>query len=66
MMRADPGIGVGMVKAVEEAREAAAGSPTGGLRDWFGGAIFRKMVDLGYFSSNKSIGVSISTDEFQA
>jgi len=66
MMLADPEIGVGMVSAMKEAREAAESSPARGLRDWFDGATFRKLVALGYFSSNTFIALSISTDGFQA
>jgi len=66
MMLADSEIGTDMVKAMKEAREAAATSPVQGLRDWFDGATFRKLVELGYFPSNTCIALSISTDGFQA
>jgi len=66
MMLADAKIGAGMVKAMQEAREAAGSNPVEDLRDWFDGATFRKLVELGYFSSNTSIALSISTDGFQA
>jgi len=45
MMLVDPDIGVGMVKAMKDAREAAGASPTEGLRDWFDRSIFRKLVE---------------------
>ena len=66
MMLADPNIGTGMVKAMQEAREAAAAGPPKDLRDWFDGQIFRKLVAQGYFSSNTCFVLSISTDGFQA
>ena len=65
MMLADAKIGAGMVKAMQEAREAVASNPVEDLRDWFDAATFRKLVELGYFSSNTSIALSISTDYFQ-
>jgi len=66
MMLADPDIGPGMVNAMKEAREAAGISPVEDIRDWFSGAIFRKLVELGYFSTNTCVALSISTDGFQA
>jgi len=66
MMLVDAKIGAGMVKAIQEAREAAASNPVEDLRDWFDAATSCKLVELGYFSSNTSIALSISTDCFQA
>lgn len=66
MMLADAHIGPSMVNAMKEAREAAAAGPPTDLRDWFDGAVFRKLVAQGYFSSNTSVALSISTDGFQA
>ena len=66
MMLADSKIGTDMVKALKEAREAAAASPVQGLRDWFDGATFRKLVELNYFPSNTCAALRISTDGFQA
>lgn len=66
MMFADAQIGPSMVSGMKEAREAAAAGPPTDLRDWFDGAIFRKLVEQGYFCSNTSVARSISTDGFQA
>jgi len=66
MMLADSAIGPGMVQAMKDAREAAGTSPVDGLGDWFHGATFRKLVELGCFLSNTCIALSISTDGFQA
>ena len=44
----------------------AAASPVHGLRDWFDGATFRKLVELNYFPSSTCAALSISTDGFQA
>jgi len=66
MMLADSAIGPGMVQAMKDAREAAGTSPVDGFGDWFHGATFRKLVELGCFSSNTCIALSISTDGFQA
>jgi len=66
MMLADQYIGPGMVKAMKNARQAAQASPSKELRDWFDGQVFRKLVALGYFSSDTCVALSISTDGFQA
>jgi len=66
MMLADPDIGAGMVKTMEQAREAAAGGPPTDLRDLFDGPIFRKLMAQGCFSSNTCVAISDSTDGFQA
>jgi len=66
MMLADPAMGPGMVQAMKDAREAAGTSPVDGFGDWFHGGSFRKLVQLGCFSSNTCIALSISTDGFQA
>jgi len=66
MILADPDIGAGMVKTMEQAREAAAVGPSKCLRDWFDSQFFRKIVAQGYFSSNTCVTISISTDGFQA
>ena len=65
MMLADPDIGVGMVSAMNEARQAAAAGPQKDLRDWFDGTTYRKLYAQGYFSKNTSIALSISTDGFK-
>jgi len=61
MMLADPSMGPGMVQAMKDAREAAGTSPVDGLGDWFHGATFRKLVELGCFSSNTFISLSLPT-----
>ena len=66
MMLADAKIWAGMVKAVKEAREAAASIPAEGVRDWYDGATFRKLEELGYFLTITCVALSISTDCFQA
>ena len=66
MMLADPDIGAGMVKTMEQAREAAAGGPPKDLRDFFDGPIFRKLMAQGCFSSNTCVAISDSTDGLQA
>lgn len=66
MMLADPGIGSGMVKAMQEAREAALSGEDGGLGDWYDSSNFRKLFEKCYFSTNTCVAVSISTDGFQA
>jgi len=66
MMLADPDVGAGMVKTMEQAREAAAAVSPKDLRDWFDGKFFRKLVSQGTFSSNTCVALSISTDGFQA
>jgi len=66
MMLTDPDIGPGMVNAMKEEREAAGISSVEDIRDWFSGSIFRKLVELGYFSTNTCVALSISTDSFQA
>lgn len=65
MMFADAHIELSMVNAMKEAREAAAVDPPTSLRNWFDGAVLRKLVAHGYFSSNTSVALSISTDGFQ-
>jgi len=55
-----------MVNAMKEAREAAGFSPVEDIRDWFSGTIFRKLVELGYFSTDTCVAMTISTDGFQA
>lgn len=65
MMFAIAQIGPNMVSAMKEAREAAAAGPPTDLREWFDGAVFRKLVEQGYFCSNTSVALSISTDGFQ-
>jgi len=66
MMLADPDIGPGMVNAMKEAREAAGISPVEDIRDRFSGTIFRELVELGYFSTDTCVALTISTDGFQA
>lgn len=66
MMLADPDIGTGMVKAMQEARDAAQSSENHALRDWYYGTNFRTLVAQGYFSSNTCVALSFSTDGFQA
>ena len=66
MMLADPDIGVCMVSAMNEARQACAAGPPTDFRDWFDGTTFRKLCTQGYFSTNTCIALSISTDGFQA
>lgn len=66
IMLADSVMGADMVKAMKEARAAAAAGPPDTLRDWFDGAIFRKLVTTGYFPSDTCMALSISTDGFQA
>jgi len=55
-----------MVKAMKNARQDAQAAPPKDLRDWFHGQVLRKLVALGYFSSDPCITLSISTDGFQA
>lgn len=64
-MLADPVMGPGLVEAMARAR-AAAESPRDGVHDWWDGEIFRTAVAKGYFLSNTSIALSISTDGFEA
>jgi len=66
MMLADPNSGAGMVKAMQEAPEAAAAIPPKNLQDWFDGQIFRKLVAQSYISSNTGDALNISTDGFKA
>ena len=66
MMLVDSEMRTDMVKAMTEAREAAATSPVQGLRDWFDGATFHKLLELGYFPSTTCVPLSISTDGFPA
>jgi len=66
VLLADPDIGPGMVNAIKEAWEGAGTSPVENIRDWVNGAIFRHLVELGYFSTNTCVALNISTDCFQA
>ena len=66
IMLADRATGPGMVSSMKEARQEAAAGPPNHLRDWFDGHVCRTLVAQGYFSSDTSIAVSISTDGFQA
>jgi len=66
MMLVDPDIVPGMVSAMKEGREAAGISSVADIQDWISGAIFRKLVELGSFSTNTCVALSISTDCFQA
>jgi len=65
MMLAKPDIGPHIMDLMRKARFATASGSTS-REDWYNSDIFRILLDMGKFSSDTDVALSISADGFDA